>query len=194
MRCGIHFSQREAVRCDMKKENFLWGLGGFAFTSLAGTFLHFLYELSGKKFWASVVSGVNESTWEHMKLLFFPMLLFAAVQYFFYGDRKDFWCVQLQSILTGLTLIPVLFYTYNGAVGKSPDWLNISIFFISAFFAYRRGAKLLSKSALPCRFSLLSLVILCGIAVLFVIFTFYPPEIGLFLDPVSGTYGIEKMA
>ncbi len=175
----------------MKKESFLWGLGGFAFTSLLGTFLHFLYDLSGKKLWAAVISGVNESTWEHMKLLFFPQLLFAVVQSFFFKERKDFWCIQLRSILLGQILIPVLFYTYNGAVGKSPDWINIAIFFVSAFFAYRDQTRRLKKESTSCAFPGAALAILCGIAVLFGIFTFFPPEIGLFLDPVSKTYGIQ---
>ena len=118
----------------MKKNSFLWGLGGFAFTSVMGTLLHFLYEFSGGRLWAAVISGVNESTWEHMKLLFFPMLTFAALEYFFFGDRRDFWLIQLKSILLGLVLIPVIFYTYNMAFGKSPDWLNISIFFMFSFW------------------------------------------------------------
>ena len=32
--------------------------------------------------------------------------------------------------------------------------------------------------------------LLAGIAVLFVVFTFATPEIGIFRDPLSGTYGI----
>ena len=63
----------------MKKNSFLWGLGGFTFTSVMGTLLHFLYELSGGRLWAAVISGVNESTWEHMKLLFWPLFLFALI-------------------------------------------------------------------------------------------------------------------
>ena len=175
----------------MKKESFLWALGGFTASSLLGTFLHFLYDLSGKKLWAAVISGVNESTWEHMKLLFFPMLLFAVLQSFFFGERKDYWCISLRSILLGQILIPILFYTYNGAVGKSPDWLNIAIFFISAFFAYRYQNMQLKKENTSCPFPRIALGILVGISFLFALFTFFPPKIGLFLDPLTQTYGIQ---
>jgi hypothetical protein len=109
----------------MKKSVGLWQLFGFAVVSLAGTLLHFLYDLLGEAAWIAPFSGVNESTWEHMKLLFWPMLLFAFVQSFFLRNREDFWCVKLRGILLGLVLIPVLFYTYNGAVGKSPDWVQL---------------------------------------------------------------------
>ena len=109
-----------------------WLFFGFIFVSLLGTFLHFLYDISGKSLLAALFSGVNESTWEHMKLLFWPLFLFALVQRPFFREQKNYWCVKLMEILLGLLLIPVLFYTYNGAFGKSPDWVNIAIFYVSA--------------------------------------------------------------
>ena len=121
----------------MKRSMGLWQLMGFAVTSLGGTLLHFLYDWTDSV-WVAPFSGVNESTWEHMKLLFWPMFIFALIQSFFFRDRKDFWCVKLKGTLLGLVLIPVIFYTYNGVIGKSPDWINIAIFFISAAVGYRR--------------------------------------------------------
>ena len=124
----------------MKTKIGLWQLVGFAVTSLGGTLLHFFYDWLGEAVWIAPFSGVNESTWEHMKLLFWPMLAFAAVQSFFFKDRGDFWCIKLRGILLGMLLIPVIFYTYNGAVGRSPDWLNIAIFFVAAAGVYISAA------------------------------------------------------
>jgi len=174
----------------MKQSVSLWQLMGFAVTSFGGTILHFLYEWLGEALWIAPFSGVNESTWEHMKLLFWPMLLFAIVQSIFFCDRKDFWCVKLRGILLGMILIPVIFYTYNGVVGKSPDWLNIVIFFIAAAIAYIYEARLLKSEKTHCRSPKLALVTLGIIALLFVVFTFLTPEIGIFKDPLTGTYGI----
>ena len=115
----------------MKRNISLWQFSGFATVSLLGTLLHYLYEWSGKNRFVAAFAGINESTWEHMKLLYFPLLIFAIIQSFFFKDRKDFWCVKLAGIIIGLTLIPVIFYTYNGIFGKSPDWINIAIFFVS---------------------------------------------------------------
>jgi hypothetical protein len=168
----------------------LWQLMGFAVTSLGGTILHFLYEWLGEAAWIAPLSGVNESTWEHMKLLFWPMFLYAIVQSFFFKDREDFWCVKLRGILLGLGLIPVLFYTYNGVIGKSPDWINIAIFFISAAIAYLYETKLFKKETVVCKRPKLAIGVLCAIALLFVVFTFATPEIGIFKDPLTGSYGI----
>ena len=174
----------------MKRSIGLWQLLGFAVTAFGGTVLHFLYEWLGEAAWIAPFSGINESTWEHMKLLFWPMLIFAAAQSFFFRDREDFWCVKLRGILLGVILIPVLFYTYNGAIGKSPDWLNIVIFFVSAAAAYLCETRLFHTDKLRFKAPKLSIVILVTIALLFVIFTFRTPEIGIFQDPLTGSYGI----
>lgn len=173
----------------MKRSIGLSKLMGFAVSSLLGTLLHFLYDLTGGSALAAPFSGVNESTFEHMKLLYFPMLLFALVESLYFRERGDFFCVKLRGTLLGLTLIPVLFYTYNGAVGRSPDFLNIAIFFLSAALAYLYEAKQLLRREKPCKGRLaLSLLLLIG--VLFVVFTWNPPKIGLFRDPLTGSYGI----
>ena len=174
----------------MKQKNGLWQLMGFAVTSLSGTLLHFLYDWLGKSNWIAPLSGVNESTWEHMKLLFWPMFIFAIVQSFFFRDRTDFWCIKLRGTLSGLILIPVLFYTYNGVIGRSPDWLNIAIFFISAAIAYIYETKLFNEKTISCKNQKSALITLIIIATLFVVFTFITPKLAIFKDPLTNTYGI----
>ena len=174
----------------MKRSIGLWQLWRFAVTALGGTLLHFLYDWLGKPILAAPFSGVNESTWEHMKLLFWPMLLFAVLQSFFFRDRADFWCVKLRGILLGITLIPVIFYTLNGVFGKTPDWINIAIFFLSAAVSYIYETRLALAESLPCVLPRRAIAALVGIALLFVLFTFATPALPLFRDPLTGTYGI----
>ena len=175
----------------MKKTISLWQFAGFAFTSFAGTLLHFLYDWTNQSIFAAPFSAVNESTWEHMKLLFFPMVIFALIESLFLKKKiPTFRCVKWIGISVGLILIPVLFYTYNGAFGPSPDFVNISIFFISAAVSYWLETKLLQNEDFPCRASFIPLALLLLNAVLFVVFTFQTPEIPLFQDPVTMLYGI----
>lgn len=174
----------------MKRSVGPWQLFGFAVTSLGGTILHFLYDWLGKAAWIAPFSGVNESTWEHMKLLFWPMLIYAAVQSLTFRDRKDFWCVKLRGILVGLVLIPTVFYTYNGVIGRSPDWINIAIFFVCAAVAYIHETRLFNAKKLRCSYPGAAIAVLCVIALLFVVFTFATPQLGIFKDPLTGTYGI----
>ena len=174
----------------MKRSIGSWQLLGFAATALVGTILHFLYDWLGEAIWIAPFSGVNESTWEHMKLLFWPMLIFAVVQSFFFRDRENFWCIKLRGILLGQLLIPVLFYTYNGVIGKSPDWINISIFFLSAAISYLYETRQFNQGTLVCKHPRRAIALLGLIAVLFVAFTFKTPTIGIFRDPLTDTYGL----
>lgn len=183
----IHMAGGGVVKRDVP----FWQFAGFALTALGGTLLHFLYEWTNNSVLIAPFSGVNESTWEHMKLLYFPLFLFALVQSRFFKDYKNYWCVKLVGILTGLVLIPVLFYTYNGAFGRSPDWINITIFFISAAAAFALEIQLFKRDALPCRWSLLAFGVICLIGVLFLVFTFATPASPLFQDPLTGTYGLQ---
>lgn len=174
----------------MKRNLSLWQFAGFTTTSLGGTLLHFLYDWTNQSILITPFSAVNESTWEHMKLLYFPMFILALIQSRFFKEYENFWCVKLAGIVTGLVLIPVLFYTYNGVFGKSPDWVNIAIFFISAVLAFILETWLFKKDLLRCRSPWLAFAVICLIGVLFVVFTFAPPQIPLFQDPLTGTYGI----
>lgn len=174
----------------MKRSTGLWQLMGFSVTVLGGTLLHFLYDWLGGVVWIAPFSGVNESTWEHMKLLFWPMFIFAIAQRFYFRDRDDFWCIKLKGILLGLLLIPVIFYTYNGTIGKSPDWINIAIFFISAAGVYIYETRQFNNKSTICKKEKFALACLILIGILFVVFTFITPEIGVFRDPLTGAYGI----
>ena len=169
-----------------------WQIAGFLFTSVFGTFLHFLFDLSGGSIPAALVSAVNESIWEHMKLIYVPMLLFAWVEHFAFGKAiSSFWYIKLTGFLTALLLIPAIYYTYTGALGINADWFNITIFFLAAGAAFYLEARLFQcngKCPLPGWIALGLILILGG---LFVLFTFCPPRIPLFRDPVTQSYGFQ---
>ena len=173
----------------MKRTVWIWELIGYTFVGLFGTILHFLYDWLDKAIWIAPFSGVNESTWEHMKLIFWPMFIFALFQRIFFRDYEGFWCVKLRGILIAIGLIPLLFYGYNGIIGKSPDWINIAIFFISGAVAFIYEARML-KEEVKYKRPRLALATICLIGALFVLFTFMTPELGIFRDPLTGGYGI----
>lgn len=168
-------------------------MGGFIFTAITGTLLHFLFDWTGENAVIALFSAVNESIWEHLKLLFYPMVTVAVIQYFFWGKNFDsFWCIKLLGILIGLVLIPVVYYTYTGILGVKADWFNITIFFIAAAVVFWTETKLF-QGEYACRIgSALAIIIICLLAVVFTILTFIPPHIPFFQDPITGTYGFQR--
>ena len=90
----------------------------------------------------------------------------------------------------GLVLIPVLFYTYNSVFGKSPDWINIAIFYISVLLVFLFERWAFKNDRLQCKYPRLAFAAIILIGALFVVFTFAPPQIPLFQDPPTGIYGL----
>lgn len=167
----------------MKKSLFIWQLGGFVFAGIFGVLLHFLYDWTQQSIFIAPFSATNESTWEHMKLLFFPAFIFALIEYKFLGkDYKNYWCAKLFGILSGLLLIPILFYTYTGALGKSVDWFNIVIFFIAIGVTFYLEYLALKREFNFCVSSITAFAVLCLITLLFILFTFAPPQMPLFQE------------
>ena len=168
----------------MKKSLSVWQFSGFLFTAVAGVLLHFLYDWTNQSTLVAPFSAVNESIWEHMKLLYFPMFIFALVERQFIGDEyENYWCTKLAGSLLGLTLIPGLYYSYTGIFGVQLDWLNITIFFVAAAVAYLLESWLLMQDNRLCLSPLLALLIFCLIGFVFVVFTYIPPQIPLFQGP-----------
>ncbi len=168
-------------------------LSSFVFTAIAGTFLHFLFDLSGGIPLIGAISAVNESVWEHMKLLFVPMLTAALMQRALFGKKDRFWTGKLLGILTGLILIPALYYTYTGALGIHLTWLDISIFYVAAAVGYL-AETLFLRSKIHCsklmeRAAFTALLIL---GACFILLTWYPPKLPIFQDSSTGEYGIES--
>ena len=174
----------------MKKNNILkFTIFSSIFVMILGTLLHFTYEWSGNNIFIASFSAVNESTWEHLKLLFFPMFLTTVIGYFYIGNNSsNFLCARLLSILTAILFTITFFYTYTGIVGTNFAFVNISIFFVAVVLG-----ELVSYKILVSDFKCNSYIILFFITLLlicFITFTYFTPEIGLFKDPVSGIYGI----
>ena len=121
----------------MKRSIGVFQLTGFAATSLIGTILHFLYDWLGEAVWIAPFSSVNESTWEHMKLLFWPMFLYAIIESFFFRDRTEFWCIKLKGILLGIVSIPIILIKHplNGLGRIIKRWWFLKKIILAAVLA-----------------------------------------------------------
>ena len=157
------------------------------FTYVLGTILHFTYEWSNENSIVALFSAVNESTWEHLKLLFFPMLITTIIGYFYLKTEKDeynnFLCARIKGILCALTFVVVFFYTYTGIIGRNFAFLDTGVF-LGEYVTFKQMKKD-EKCNKFIAISVLTVLLFC-----FMFFTYNAPHIGLFRDPVSGGYGI----
>lgn len=178
----------------MRKRLFFWEAAGFLFAVAAGTLLHFTYAWSGGTVLAAAFSAVNESTWEHMKLLFFPVFFFSVIQVCFLGrNYPNVLSARAAGLLAGLALIPVLFYTYTGVTGRHWLWADIAVFVLSAAAVFAVDFVLLERRRSSALWrQVAGLLVLWILAFLFIYFTFRPPHLPLWQDPVTGLYGVPR--
>nr|WP_304710475.1 DUF6512 family protein [uncultured Acetatifactor sp.] len=126
---------------------------GILFVMLTGTLAHFLYDWSGRHAVVGLFSPVNESVWEHMKLLFFPMLLYSL---FLIGRLKgDFPCLPSSlwaGLLAGTLAIPLLYYGYTFILGRDLFLLDLGTFLLSVLIAFRIACRLALSGESPMAF------------------------------------------
>lgn len=165
-------------------------IASFFFASIIGTLMHFLFEWTNESVITALISPVNESVFEHLKLTFFPLLIFSVFEYFYIGKtHKGFFYVKAKAILLGILFVIVLYFTYTGIIGKNYMIADIIIFYLSILIS----TLYFTKNYKPNEHSNLSgIIILVIISALFFIFTFAPPHIHLFLDETGAYYGIKK--
>ena len=119
---------------------------GIFFTFILGTLLHFTYEWSGNNPAVGFFSAVNESTLEHLKMIFVPFFLFSIFEYFTYGkDISGFIITKALSVSIGIITIVFAFYLYTWIVGTNFLWMDIAIFILGIVVAYFLSYKLLKN-------------------------------------------------
>lgn len=151
-----------------------------------GCLNHFLFEWTGESAFTALFCPVSESTWEHLKLLFFPYL-FIIIWIYYHHYRTSlyrYFSSRMLSVLLGMLSIIMLFYTYTGVIGQNFFIMDILIFMFSVLLTFR-SASLFYRCSV-CKDA--SSLVFAGwiiIALCFFFFTCQPPNLPLFFPPAS---------
>lgn len=178
-----------------KRVTLVWTVGGFFFIVVVGALLHFTYDWLGYSGFAALFSSVNESVWEHMKLGFFPLMLFTALEFWFIGrGNRSYHPAKVLGIIAMSLFIVAFFYTYTEFTGDDILILDIISFILGAALCQiivylvityvvitRKWLSILVQS--------LGIAALVLIATLLVVFTFRTPRAAIFEDPNGHGYG-----
>ena len=161
-------------------------------TGALGPLQHFVYRWSGGNPAAGAFSAVNESVWEHMKILFLPLFLTALVEMVVFTQRyRNFLAVKFLAVMAGVVLMPVLYYTYTGVWGRGCLTGDILLFYLCAAVSQVLSCRLLEQGRLSgAGWQVAGLFGLWAVAFLFVYCTYHPPGLAIFQDPVTGRMGL----
>ena len=170
-----------------------WEMSGALFIILLGSILHFLFDWSGQWTPVALIAAVNESVWEHLKMVFWPGLIFALMSFPFLRKKTNhFWEGKVIGLLSMPLIILVLFYAYHLAFKTHNLAYDILIFVLAVMIGQGISYRLMFKSRFP-RYSKPIVIGLLLIATaVFSLFSFYPPQNPLFQDSRTGNYGIPK--
>lgn len=172
---------------------FLWELLGVVFISAVGTLLHFTYNWSNQYKPLALISAVNESTWEHLKIAFWPALLYSVFEYIPLSSLVNNFIIAKASCLLIIPIsITLMFYGYISISGYNILFADICIFILSIYVGQIVSYKLLTMIQLPDIITSLSMLVIILLIILFSLFTFLPPKCFIFKDPIHGGYGIYR--
>lgn len=171
-----------------------WELSGALFIILAGSALHFAFGWSGGWRPLGLIAAVNESIWEHLKLAFWPGLLWAALpgktRNLKLADRLATRGVTL--VLTAV-LIVAIFESYTAILGDNLLPLDIGTFMLAVLAGQRAAAALTMHKPPGPALRALGLGLLAVQVAAYGAFTFYPPDFWLFTDSRNGLQGLPPM-
>ena len=166
---------------------------GVGFIILLGSFLHFVFDLLGRWPPAALIAAVNESVWEHLKLAFWPAVLYALLEWPYFRSRvPHFWPAKTVGIFAMPSIIAGGFYGYTALAGRHIFLIDISLFVIAAFAGQRISAALLFRKPPPLAVRFAAGVLLALMIAAFSLGTYFPPRVPLFRETRSGHYGIPK--
>ncbi len=155
----------------------------------AGTLLHFAYEWTGENVFVGLFSAVNESVWEHTKLLFIPFLIASITENIIYGKSyPNFFFSRLVGALGGIFTIVTVHYTYSGIIGRRIAFIDVALYYIALLVSYGISAFLLMRHSPKSRDNILeivSILSLGAICTLYFVFTYFTPSLGIFISPTG---------
>ena len=161
----------------------------FLFLSIVSTLFHFTHLWFKNGLLLHIFSAVNESTWEHMKMLLAPTLLLGVFQYLLLHDTySNLFNAILILLVIGILTIPLIYEPLRILIKKVPFYITILIFYLAIIFGILSEYYIL-KNSISIFSESVSLFIILLITLKFALFTYFPPKIFLFKDPVTGGYG-----
>lgn len=172
-----------------------WHVIGVPVIILIGVLMHFAFSFLGKPLFLAPFFPVNESVWEHLKMAFWPALLWWVIGYWALRGKASpsgrlWFTAAFFAVITPLWLIITFYYFYTSAFGIESAFIDAAIYILAVATGQAAGLWLYRR--LPERRVLFfaGVFLLIALAAAFIWFTFDPPEVALFYDFRHRLYGI----
>ena len=158
---------------------------------LVSALLHFIYDWF-PNFFTSLFFPVNESIWEHNKIIVGSFLILAIIEKIYYKKRKNVIFAEVISALVCMTLVMLIFTPVYLYILKANDNMIVTfaIFIIAITISQIVSYHLLQKEYYP-RLEELGVILFVIFFLINIIFTYYPPKFAIFYDYTNQIYGLK---
>lgn len=170
-----------------------WIIKGIPILFIISACMHSLYKLTGENKILAAFFPMNESVWEHLKMILLPIILWWSIYYLVNGkiydiNKRKWFTGALVSLIISLITVPLLYYFYTGVFGIESVIIDIIILFLAVLIGQLMGLYVYKRcKGINYKFCIIVFIILI---LLFVLFTYFPPELPIFFDSTTGKYGI----
>jgi len=176
----------------MKQRSLLkWELNGIWVIFLLGSLFHFIYELTGSHAAAGAFFPINESVFEHLKMTFWPVVIWSAFSYrFLKANTYNFIVSRAAALFIMPIVILALFYGYTALTGWENVFIDILIFLLAVATGQMAGYWIITRKPLPLWLTGLSAILIITLGFGYIFFTYHPPHLPIFMDANTGSYGL----
>jgi|SRR5690554_172751 len=168
-----------------------WFIWGILFICLTGTLFHFLFDIFNESVLVGLISPINESVWEHFKIIYFSTIIWFVILYFKLGKNNKLIIAAAISILVSTLAVLTIYYIYIGAFGNHSLVVDIVSFVLGVSLGQYIALVIYLRLDYKRKYLIAALVYLGVFLFLLILFTFVPPRIPLFYDKSNNQYGIK---
>lgn len=153
-----------------------------------GTLQHFAFDLTNNNILIGLISPVNESVWEHLKLIFLPLTIFAIITKIVLKQKNIMIATTIATIISCVLILTIHygFLLFN----IESTAIDIIAYILSMFLGFYIMYIFYSNPPLLEKYEILGYTLIVIMFVIFGIFTLHPPKTPLFLDNTLNIYGV----
>lgn len=166
----------------MKKKLIIRFIVFYLLTVIVGTLSHFAFSKFNFPMFLKPIFPINESIFEHLKLFFYPFILFSIIEGIIYDEKLDYFIAKRGFIISFIMLFEIAYVSIMTKIFGSNAFINISSYYINILIAFLISYYLKKESKIIKIGGYINIFLWL---IVFFYFTSYPIDSYIFIDPLK---------
>ena len=167
---------------NMKKKFIIRFVIFYLLTVLIGTLSHFAFSVFNFPMFLKPIFPINESIFEHLKLFFYPFMIFTIIEGIIYDEKLDFFIAKRGFVISFIMLFEIVYISIMTKIFGSSAFINISSYYINILIAFIISYHLNKENIIIKIGGYINIALWI---LVFFYFTSYPLNSYIFIDPLK---------